>query len=438
MLAVILAALVRYQGSDKFSSSTYIFQENMNIPAYIFMSVIVALFVGMIVSAEEIFNDRKILKKEAYLDLSRLSYLLSKMFILFLITAIQMFTFVLIGNYILEIKGMLFIYWLVLFSAGCFANLLGLNISSAFNSVVTIYIIIPILLIPQILLSGVVVRFDQLNPLFGSKSRVPLIGDLMTSRWAYEALMVSQFKDNEFERIFYQYDKEIAMADYQNVYYLPELESKLEYAFLNRDVKTKNVSMLVDHYIDVLNHELPGTLNQIDSNKGNDTAMIDRKNLDSALFRSIQRKLEILRKMYVNRQSLARDTRQKIIASMTESPKKTSSYQQFKKAYTNEKVTSLVCQNQEKDRIIVQNKSLVQMIYPIYKDPDPENFFDFRAQFFVHKKYFAGALFDTPMFNCAIIWLMTLFLCITLYFDLLRKLVNPDVRKIKTLAQQKT
>ena len=44
------------------------------------------------------------------------------------------------------------------------ANVLGLNISASFNSAVTIYIIIPILLIPQILLSGVVVQFDQLNP----------------------------------------------------------------------------------------------------------------------------------------------------------------------------------------------------------------------------------------------------------------------------------
>ena len=51
-----------------------------------------------------------------------------------------------VGNYILEIKGMLLIHWSILFMH-LGANLLGLNISSAFNSAITIYILIPILLI---------------------------------------------------------------------------------------------------------------------------------------------------------------------------------------------------------------------------------------------------------------------------------------------------
>ncbi|NJO92554.1 MAG: ABC transporter permease [Chloroflexia bacterium] len=61
----------------------YIFGENPNIPAFLFMAVIVALFLGLIVSAEEIFKDRKILKREKFLNLSRSSYLFSKIIILF-------------------------------------------------------------------------------------------------------------------------------------------------------------------------------------------------------------------------------------------------------------------------------------------------------------------------------------------------------------------
>ena len=99
---------------------------------------------------------------------------LSKISILFILAAIQTITFVLVGNYILEIKGMFFHHWFILFTAACFANLLGLNISSAFNSAVTIYILIPLLLIPQLILSGVVVKFDKLNPAIGNPSRFPL------------------------------------------------------------------------------------------------------------------------------------------------------------------------------------------------------------------------------------------------------------------------
>src|SRR5690606_25641049 len=113
-------------------------------------------------------------------------------------------TFILVGNFMLGIKGMYGDYWLVLFTVSCFANMLGLNISSAFNSAVTIYILIPFLIIPQLLLAGVVVKFDKLNPtvasIGGGGGKVPVVGEVMASRWAYEALAVNQFKENSFEK----------------------------------------------------------------------------------------------------------------------------------------------------------------------------------------------------------------------------------------------
>ena len=133
---------------------TYTFIDNKNLPVYLFMSVVVALFMGMSVSAEEIFKDRKIRERERFLNLSRASYINSKIFYLFCLSAFQTLCFVLIGNYVLEIKGMTFFYWVILFSTSCFANMVGLNISSALNSIITIYILIPFILVPQLLLGG--------------------------------------------------------------------------------------------------------------------------------------------------------------------------------------------------------------------------------------------------------------------------------------------
>ena len=79
-------------------------KERDNFPAFMLMSIIVALFMGLTVSAEEIIRDRKILKRESFLNLSWNSYLLSKLIILFAISAIQTFTFVLLGHLILEIE----------------------------------------------------------------------------------------------------------------------------------------------------------------------------------------------------------------------------------------------------------------------------------------------------------------------------------------------
>ena len=76
VLALLLSYFIRFYHIHE--GDEYIFMENENIPAYIFMSVVVALFLGMIISAEEIIGDRKILQRESFLNLSRFSYLNSK------------------------------------------------------------------------------------------------------------------------------------------------------------------------------------------------------------------------------------------------------------------------------------------------------------------------------------------------------------------------
>ena len=133
LLALILGYLSKYSEGNE-----YLFCNNKNLAVYLFMSVVVALFMGLSVSAEEIFKDQKILIRESFLNLSRFSYINSKILYLFSLTGIQMFIFVIVGNHILGIEGLTFSYWLILFSAGCFANIIGLNISSGLNSIVTI------------------------------------------------------------------------------------------------------------------------------------------------------------------------------------------------------------------------------------------------------------------------------------------------------------
>ena len=80
------------------------------------MSVIVAIFVGLTVSAEEIIKDRKLLKREKLLNLSKASYLFSKVLILFTLSAIQTICFTVVGNLILGIDGMTLNYWITFFT----------------------------------------------------------------------------------------------------------------------------------------------------------------------------------------------------------------------------------------------------------------------------------------------------------------------------------
>ena len=227
LLAFFLAFLIRYF-DESAKNPEYHFIDNSNLPVYIFMSVVVALFMGLTVSAEEIFKDRKILKREAFLNLSWNSYLMSKVFVQFAISAIQALTFVIIGNAITGIKGMTFEYWLVLFSCWASANMLGLVISDSFKAVVTIYILIPFLIIPQIILSGVLVKFEKLNPNISSPVTIPFYGEMVTARWGYEALAVKQFIDNKYERKFYAFDKSMSEARFKKDYWCSKLKGNLD------------------------------------------------------------------------------------------------------------------------------------------------------------------------------------------------------------------
>jgi ABC transport system ATP-binding/permease protein len=424
LLAFILAFIVRYYNTDDTLHKGYVFSKNLNLPAYLFMSVIVALFMGLTVSAEEIIRDRKILKRESFLHLSRSSYLFSKISILFALSAIQTLSFVIVGNYILEIKGMLLIHWAILFTTSCFANLLGLNISSAFNSAVTIYILIPILLIPQLILSGVVVRFDKLNPTIGNTTTVPAVGDMMASRWAFEAAMVAQYKDNEFERKFYLHDKIMSESDYKKIYYLPQLETKLN--FVNRHYMDGNDSIKNDviKNLTLIRDEIKREEDNL--NQKNFTAYdkLTIEKFDSTAFKTTYDFLATLKKFYMNRYNRADNSKQEVLKSMTNTSLKEASFEKLKEDYQNEAIAELVKNSSEMNRVIETNGKLVQKIYPIYKDPVPDHMVDFDAQFYMPSKHFMNTNIDTFFFNLGVIWAMTFILIITLYFEILRRVVD--------------
>ena len=432
LLALFIGYFVRYHESIGVDDPKYSFFQNANIPVYFFMSIVVALFVGLIVSAEEIFRDRKILKRERFLHLSRSSYFVSKVFILFVLSAIQTIMFVLVGNALLQIPPGEMRYWLILFSCSCFANILGLNISSAFDSAVTIYILIPILIIPQLLLSGVVINFDKFNPSVGTPNGIPLLGEMMASRWAFEAYMVTQFKDNPLEKKFYELDQRWKNAEYKRGYYIPELESRLSYVVNHRESwRDDREESKVKKYLDLIRKELihesavvgkqMPELNQLEVGK-----------FDSAAYLKANQFLKILREFYSKRSRAAQEGRDKLMLQLTDDEEKKGAFEKLKMKYQNEAVTTMVENTQSPLRIVEWDGELVQKIYPIYfNEHRPEHMFDFRDNFYIPAKYFAGKKFDTLYFNLTVIWLMTIILYVTLYYELLKKAVHGAVVRKK-------
>ncbi len=421
VLAFILAYLVRYFNTDVDTSHGYVYRENENIPAYMFMSVVVALFIGLTVSAEEIIRDRKILKRESFLNLSRTSYLFSKISIMFILSGIQTLLFILVGNSVLGIKDMWLDYWMVLFSASCFANMLGLNISASFNSAVTIYILIPFLIIPQLMLSGVIVKFDKLNPTLAKEGSVPFTGEVMTSRWAFEALAVNQFKSNKFEKQFYKWDKAIAEAEYKRVYWTEKLNSKI--SKMEKEIESPSQKQeLINDATLVLNeiklefkrHKKISKKEIVDINPK--TITIDQISLVKGYLNNT------MKNYYIARDKKFRGQREKAISALNETPEKAKAFLQLQNDYENESLNQMMFNSNDLgDKCLEKDGKLIQRTNPIYLDTDSD-YGD--AHFLAPQKKLFGAYIQTYWFNIGVIWLFALILFITLYFDALKKLLD--------------
>jgi hypothetical protein len=423
LLAFILAFIIKYKSAP--GGKEYLFRFNDNFPAFILMSIVVALFMGLTVSAEEIIRDRKILKRESFLNLSWNSYLMSKITILFTLSAIQTLSFVLIGHLILEVEWrMILPFWLVLFSVSCMANVLGLNISSAFNSAVTVYVLIPLLLIPQMILSGLLFRFDKLNNLISTKGKVPLIADFMASRWAFEALAVYNFINNSYEKPYYSYEKIESQADFRASFLTDELEKK-----------RKGIADNIESANDSIRRQLASDLEIIRKTLKNDYFKrgLEQVNLNEpwsleiftpSFSKLLEEYLLAYRRFYQEAYNKAVAYREQIIYKKENEQGSTYKLNEFKNQYYNESLADLVKNVSTKNRILEYRGELIQEINPIFLDPQPAGFFNYRTHFFAPKKNFVGIAFSTYSFNLLVIWAMALLFYLTLYFELLRKFVD--------------
>jgi energy-coupling factor transporter ATP-binding protein EcfA2 len=419
LLAVILGFITKYFGGTDDNPAAYIFWKNENLAAYLLMSVIVFLFLGLNISSEEIIKDRKILQRESFLNLSRFSYLNGKILIMFAISAIQTISYVLIGNLIFEIKGMTLSYWLILFTTSCFANMLGLNISSGLNSVITIYILVPFLLIPQILLSGVIVKFDKLHKSLANDEYVPFIGDLMTSRWAFEALAVDQFKNNRYQRTYFPYDQEISNADYLASFVIPHLEAKLDETWqelngLNIPVKFHDNLELIGRELESLQRKFPGVPLPA-------KVPLTLESLNENTYLACKGYFKELSRLLRNQKREANLKKSQVDNELMNEMGGLSAFTQFRNTYENSNLTDMVENNNSTEKIIQKDNKLIRKYKPIYMEPSSR--FG-RAHLYAPVKQLGNIQIDTLWFNVMAIWITTLFLYITLYFDVLRRILT--------------
>ena len=331
---------------------------------------------------------------------------------------------------------MYFHYWLALFTTAFCANMLGLNISASFNSAITIYIVIPLLIIPMMVLSGAMFSFDKLNRKIGNVDKVPLIAEFMPTRWTYEALIVSQFKDNEYsKRVFttsgetyYDLQKKISEADFNKVHRIKVLRDALETTLFEYRSNPKNIGNSQDlvlkkqtrnfSKLQLLRNELEKMTIVYNVPAFNYISDLTPYEFNPGIADSVTKYLNRMERIFSKISNTASDRRD-LFYNMNDLLLK-----KLEDDYYNYKLLEIVTKPYERKKILVYKNTLVQNTDPIYLDPYKRGFLDFRTHFYAPSKYIFGMKTDTFMFNISLVLLGSVVLYLALYFELLGKAVS--------------
>ena len=201
LLAALVSITLRSSPSGK-----YEFVSALHIPAYLFLSATVAMFLGLTNSATEILRDRPTLRRERNCQPGASSYILAKFMALGLLASLQCLVYLIIGNHFLEIEGMLLNHWGWMSLTAWAGTAMALVVSAIVRSERAALTSVPLLLVPQMLLAGALVPYHEMNRgLFENASQirekggVPVPARIMPLRYAYEGMVVTQAVRNPFE-----------------------------------------------------------------------------------------------------------------------------------------------------------------------------------------------------------------------------------------------
>jgi hypothetical protein len=273
-----------------------------------------------------------------------------------------------VGNLILGMGfNVLFLhYFIVLFSVSCFGNLLGLNISSGMKTRVAVFILIPFLIIPQIMLSGVLVKFEELSPLMGSQSSVPLVGNVMVSRWAYEGLATDQFKNNDYEQAYFNIEKQKENAAYRQDWWYEKLDNQYNKAkdLLDSGRAANDALIKLDAFF---KSEFTGLKEEYPMIHFTDMANMDLATSKQSFLTSCKTNMDSIKKYFARVYDKATVTKEHLDHYLINRFGSVEELKNFENTNSNKRLRDIVTNNtDEKEKAVLTQDGIIRKFEPVY------------------------------------------------------------------------
>ena len=219
-LALLVSFVLRYA-----EDSTYRFHSAFHLPTYFFLTLVIGMFLGLTNSVDEVLRDRTILQRERNHRVRVGHYVIAKIITLALFALLQCVIHTLVGSWVLGIRGMFLFNLFWMYATTVQGVITGLLISSVVPNPKTALNCIPLILIPQIILGGALIKYEEMNrdvkveeafrrivdrddkdDVPNSRLSVPAICALMPLRWSYEGMILCAARHNPVSRLQADFD----------------------------------------------------------------------------------------------------------------------------------------------------------------------------------------------------------------------------------------
>jgi ABC-type multidrug transport system ATPase subunit/pSer/pThr/pTyr-binding forkhead associated (FHA) protein len=164
-------------------------------PAALFLLVASAVWFGCSNSAREIVRELAIYRRERMVNLMIPSYVLSKFTVLGVVCAVQCALLLAIVYLPLGLEGALLPMFGTLLLTSLVGLGMGLTLSALVRSPEAAMGLVPLLLIPQIILGGVIMPVQDMN------APMKVLSHLTAARWGYEALLHLEYGDEDLDAL---------------------------------------------------------------------------------------------------------------------------------------------------------------------------------------------------------------------------------------------
>jgi hypothetical protein len=261
--------------------------------------------------------------------------------------------------------------------------------------------------VPQILLSGAIIKFDKLHYLVTTEAYVPAIGDMMPSRWGFEALMVNQFAENDYQKNFFAIEQEISDASFKSNYLIPFLDDVIE---VSKNSQFKNKP--VNYNFRIIDNELNLMLSDWQIKRPeklrNFPVRVGVEELTE--IKSILNKLKLNYSHKTNRLIEVKNAIQnKLIAQIGK-----ENLVRLKNENINNRLNEFVLDTRELNHLSFGRNRIVRHYEPVYQQSESKAG---RAQFYASYKTFGKYEVKTFWFNLGVLWFMSILLYVCLYFN---------------------